>query len=109
VTDLVVLALVALTSAVAGWLGVRRLGLPGRALGTAAGRLLECVGLAVLFFAANAAAGVLAILAARGLTGRFVSLYLVGDPVLLGLSWLQAVLFAWWRAASGRSRPSSGP
>jgi hypothetical protein len=92
-----ILALVAATS-VAGYLiGRRRLGLAPGALRPAAARLLECLGLAVLFLLGNQALGVAAIVAARAVTGGFVSLYMVDDVSLLGLSLLQALLFAWWR------------
>jgi len=102
VKELVILTLVGATSVAAYLIGARGLGLPGRALGVATGRMLECLGLTLLFFGANLAAGVLAILAARALTGGFVSLFLVNDAILLPLSLLQALIFAWWRAASGR-------
>jgi hypothetical protein len=102
VKELVILTLVGTTSVAAYLIGARGLRLPGRALGVAAGRMLECVGLTLLFFGANLGVGVLAVLAARALTGGFVSLFLVNDAILLPLSLLQALVFAWWRAASGR-------
>ncbi len=100
--DLFVLGLVGVTSVAAYLIGARGLRLPRRGLGPAAGRTLECVGLTLLFFGANLAVGVAAVLAARAVTRGFVSLYLADDVVLLPLSLLQALLFAWWRAASGR-------
>lgn len=100
--ELFVLGLVGVTSLAACLIGARGLRLPGRALGVAAGRMLECVGLTLLFFGANLGVGVLAVLAARALTRGFVSLYLADDLILLPLSLLQALVFAWWRTASGR-------
>src|SRR5262245_53339425 len=92
-----ILALIATTSVVAYVVGRWRLGLsPGR-LRPAAARLLECLGLAVLFLIGNQALGVAAILAARALTAGFVSLYLVDDTSVAVLSLLQALLFVWWR------------
>ncbi len=106
-----ILGLVACTSIVAFLVGARGLGLPRRGLRVAAGRMLECVGLTLVFFAANLVLAMLAILAARRLTRGFVSLYLANDLVLLGLSLLQALVFAWWweRTPSGETasgRPS---
>ena len=98
--DLVLLGLVAVTSAAAWWLGTRRLGWVSRGLGAAAWGMVECAGLAVAFFAANLATGIVAVLAARAVSGRFVSLYLADDLGLLALSVLQALVFAGWRAAS---------
>ncbi|MBI4012140.1 MAG: hypothetical protein HY359_07545 [Candidatus Rokubacteria bacterium] len=100
--DLFIIGLVGVTSVAAYLIGARGLRLPRRGLGPAAGRTLECVGLTLLFFGANLAVGVAAVLAARAVTRGFVSLYLADDVVLLPLSLLQALLFAWWRAASGR-------
>jgi hypothetical protein len=94
------LGLVACTSLAAYWLGARALGLPRRRLGAATRRMLECVGLTLVFFAANLALALLAIVAARRLTRGFVSLYLVNDLVLVALSLLQALVFAWWWESS---------
>jgi hypothetical protein len=106
-----ILGLVACTSIVAFLIGARGLRLSAGGLRIAAGRMLECVGLTLVFFAANFTLAMLAILAARRLTRSFVSLYLANDLVLLGLSLLQALVFAWWweRPASGEvasGRPS---
>lgn len=72
-------------------LGVRRAALP-----PALARMLECVGLAIVLAALNLAAGFLLVLALRGLTGSFVSLYLNTDGTLLALSLLQAIVLQWW-------------
>jgi hypothetical protein len=74
----------------------RRLGLRRAGLRPALGRVLEFVGLVLAIAALNLAAGVLLVLAMRGLTGTFVSLYLNTDSTLLTLSGLQAVALQWW-------------
>jgi hypothetical protein len=51
----------------------------------------------VLFLLGNQALGVAVIVAARAVTGGFVSLYMVDDVSLVVLSLFQALLFAWWR------------
>jgi hypothetical protein len=96
-------ALICLTSAGACFVGVRAAGLPGRILRVALGKALECIGLALVFLAVNVAAGVIAALAARYLLSTFVSLYLIADVSLLGLSFLQALTYHWWRELSLRS------
>ena len=93
---------VALTSAAAFLLGRRR-GIPAAGLRLALARVCECVGLTVAFVALNTALGVGFTLLARALTRRFVSLYVVTDSVLLGLSALQAVALRWWWGSHGQS------
>lgn len=96
--------LVAATSTALGcWFAARRLRWPLGALGPAFGKALECVGAVVLFCLLNAVVGGALIFAARGVSGRFVSLHLGADQSLLMLSALQALLFQWWRESS-RSR-----
>jgi hypothetical protein len=95
-----ILGLVACTSLAAYLVGIRGLSLPRRGLRVAIRRMLECAGLTLVFFAANLALAMLAIVAARRLTRGFVSLYLANDLVLLGLSLFQALVFAWWWAPS---------
>lgn len=95
--DVVILGLTALTSLAAYAVGRRRLRLPARALRPAVDKMLECLGLAVIFFGSNLGIGLAGILLGRALTGVFVSLYLVDDTMLLRLSVLQAMVFAWWR------------
>jgi len=92
-----ILALIAVTSVAAYLVGRRRLGLAPGGLPSAAARLLECLGLAVVFLLGNQALGVAVIVATRAATGGFVSLYLVDDVSLVVLSVCQALLFAWWR------------
>ncbi|MEX2223305.1 MAG: hypothetical protein WEG40_16055 [Candidatus Rokuibacteriota bacterium] len=85
------------TSAAAVAVGARVLGLPARRLGSGVLRALEVIGLCVLFLGANLALGLGVILAVRGFTGYFVSVYLLDDIVLVALSALQAVVFECWR------------
>jgi hypothetical protein len=91
--------LAVLTSAaaymLAGRAGKRRSG----ALRPALGRTLEVVGLAVVFLVANLAAGLLLVLLVRGVSGRFVSAYVLNDDTLLILSTLQGLIWSFWRHA----------
>ena len=91
------LLLVTATSLGAVLLGNRGLGRRAAGLPRAGRRVLECVGLTVLFLGANLAVGVAAVLALRLASGRFVSLYALDDPILLAFSALQALAWAWWR------------
>jgi len=50
----------------------------------------------MLFLALNLGLGGLAVLAWRGLSGRFVSLYILNDATLGVLSLVQALIFHWW-------------
>jgi hypothetical protein len=94
-----VLVLAGLTSLAAGALEWRRHRHPAPALRAAAGRALEAVGLAVLFFLANVGTGALLTVAARALDVGFISIYLSTDVTLLVLSLLQALVFQGWREA----------
>ena len=82
------------TSVAAYVVGTRGLGLTPRSLGSALGMMLECVGAIVGFAGLNLAVGVGVVLAARLVTGRFVSLYVVDDYTWLILSVPQAL--TWW-------------
>jgi len=104
VTTVFVLALVGLTSLMAYVAGVRRLGLRGAGVRAAAGRMLECFGLVLVFSGLNLAVGFLGVLCLRSLTGRFISLYLNTDVSLVILSLVQAVVFQWWRATGVRGK-----
>jgi hypothetical protein len=95
--------LVGLTSAGAYLVGAKGLGLSRSGLRQAVGRMLECVGVTLVFFVVNLATGVIAILAARVLTLDVVSLYLADDLTLLVLSLLQGLTFQWWREPSALS------
>jgi hypothetical protein len=74
----------------------RGLRLSRAALRPALGRMLECLGLAIVLTIVNVAVGFLLVLALRRLTGAFVSLYLNTDGALVVLSVLQAIVLQWW-------------
>lgn len=90
-------ALAGLSSIGAYYFGVRVLRLSSASLGIAIGKMLESVGIVLLFLAVNLATAVLIVLAARSLTGMFVSAYVTDDAVWLGLSLIQGLAFQWWR------------
>jgi hypothetical protein len=97
---LYLIGLVALTSALAWVIGRRRLRLSAPSLRRALVRLLEWVGLSVVFYALNLFVGFLAVLVLRKLTGSFVSMYVNTDATLALLAAFQALVFQWWRAES---------
>ena len=100
--EIFLFSLVVLSSAGACLLGAKRLGLSTRNLGAAGARLLETVGLIVIFAVVNTAIGVAVILATRTLTHWFLSLYMANDPTLWVLSLLQGLAFQGWRATRGQ-------
>ncbi len=100
-TETFLLALVAITSVGAHALGRKKLGLSGRGLLAALGKVLEGLGATLGFLIINVAGAVLIILVLRSM-GRFVSVYLVNDVVWVALSLLQGLTFQWWRELSGR-------
>jgi hypothetical protein len=81
------------TSTVAYWLVNRVRPLSIQTVLEALSTLLEWTGLFVLFLAANLALGLLFILAIRGFTPRFVSVYELESLFLLVLSGVQACVF----------------
>jgi hypothetical protein len=97
-------ALVGLTSIGAYYVGARALGLPSAGLGAAIGKMLESVGMILIFLALNLTASVLIVLVVRGATGRFVSAYATDDAVWLGLSLVQGLAFQAWRGSAGGAR-----
>jgi hypothetical protein len=99
-----ILIIAGLTSAGIFVLGVAGLRLSGSGLWLAVGKTCECVGLTLMFLLLNLAVGVLAVLAGRSLSGRFVSLYIVSDATLLILALLQALTFQAWRDGSRHHR-----
>jgi hypothetical protein len=101
-----ILIVAGLTSVGAYILGITRLRFSGSGLQLAFGKACECVGLTLVFFLLNLGVGMLAILAVRSFSGRFVSLYLMSDITLLVLSLLQALTFQAWREGSGRRHTS---
>ena len=96
---LYLIGLVALTSALLWLVGRRRLGLRAP-LRPALERLLEWVGLSVLFYALNLLIGFALVLLLRKVTGSFISMYVNTDATLALLAAFQAVVFQWWRAES---------
>ncbi len=108
--EYLVLVLVVVTSCTAYLVGAAGFGLPRAGLWPAVGRVLECVGLSLVFLVANVLVGIVAILALRALTKTSVSVYLVADEALPVLSLLQGLTFAYWRDYSTRiSSALSGP
>jgi hypothetical protein len=93
---------VAVSTALAFAVAVRRFRWPARGVFHASSKALECVGAAVVFCLLNGVVGAALILAARAVSGRFVSFYLGADHTLVALSALQALLFHWWRESSRR-------
>jgi hypothetical protein len=104
--DHLIVLMVAVTSLGAVAVGVHLLCLPARALPRAGAAVLDVLGLAVVFFVANAALAILVLLAERHLGGRLVSvsLHTTDDLALYVTSLLQAIAFQAWRA----TRPPGG-
>jgi hypothetical protein len=101
---LFILALAGATSLGAYFFGVGRLRLERDRLGAAVGTMLAAVGTIVLFLALNLAAAVTVVIAVRGVTGTFVSVYDAVDLVWVGLSVLQGLVFHSWRESSTHRR-----
>ena len=102
--QLFLLALVAVTSVAACAVGIAGLGLRPARLWEAGRFALQLVGMSTLFFVGNLATGLVCVLAVRGATGTFVSVYLLNDLTLAVLSAVQGVCFECWRM-SGRRDP----
>lgn len=92
--------LLGVTSVGAYLVGAKGLKLSGTAVQKAVSKMLECLGLTFVFLGVNITVGVIVILAARAMTGGFVSLYLAGDESLLVLSLIQGLVFQGWRDLS---------
>jgi len=93
-------ALAGLTSIAAYYFGARALGLTNAGLRTAIAKMLESVGVVMIFLGVNLGTAVAVVLVSRGLTGAFVSAYVTDDTVWLGLSLVQGLAFQWWRGMS---------
>lgn len=104
VAGLLILLLVALTTAAGYAIGVHALGLRRASVPAALGKSLECIGVALLFMIANTALGFALILALRAAGGTFVSLYVVSDPSVAILSLLQAIAFQTWLDSRERAQ-----
>jgi hypothetical protein len=103
-TQAIVLILTGVTSAAALWIGTQWLRLRPGELVPAVGKMLECLGMMLVFFLANAVVGLVVIIGGRSLTGAFVSTYAMSDVTLLGISFLQGLVFYCWRETRARRR-----
>lgn len=93
-----VIPVIGVSSGVAYAVGTRRLNLPGSGVRQAVGRMLEVVGLSVVFLAINLATTIGAIVVSWLLSGNVRSLYLASEKMWIVLSLVQALVFqAWWR------------
>ena len=92
-----ILLLVGTTTAGAYFLGRRGFGVPDKQLWLAVARVLDGVGMGMVFFTLNILWGVVLILTFRHLSGKFVSIYRLQDLSLPVLSLLQGLIFQWWR------------
>lgn len=106
-TEPIVVILAGVTSFAALWIGTQWLRLRPGDLAAALGKTLECLGLMLVFFAANAVVGLAAIIGGRSLTGVFVSTYVMSDVAILGISFLQGLLFFCWRETKAGRRNRS--
>src|SRR5881628_1349721 len=88
---------VALTSLVAYFIAVKRLGWRPSDLGRALGRMAESLGTGVIFAGVNVLAAAGLVLGLRMLTNRFFSLYSLDDLVWLAVSMLQGWAWGLWR------------
>jgi len=103
---LFILGLVVMTSFGTYFLAIVWLRLPAGQLRPAFGKMLESVGMTLVFLAINLAVAVTVVLALRGLTETFVSVYISDDAALVGLSVLQSLTLQWWRESSRNVRSS---
>lgn len=95
-TTALIVAVVGLTTAGAWLLAVAGLGLrPGSAVRNLRG-LVEAVGLGAGFLAVNLALGFALVGAMPVIADRFVSVYVLEDATLVGLSALQGLCLRWW-------------
>ena len=99
--QLLIPALVGVTSVAAYLVGAKGLRLSRGCIHKAVRRMLECVGVTLIFLGVNLGAAVIVILAARALTQEVLSLYLATDDTLLMLSLVQGLIFQGWRDLSG--------
>lgn len=88
--------LAVLTSVAAYVIAARGWNRRPRALRPALRRALEVIGLASVFLAANFAVGLLIVLLVRGVSGRFISAYVLNDTTLVVMSTLQGMLWSFW-------------
>jgi hypothetical protein len=74
-----------------------RWGASGRELGAAVRCALELAGMMIAFLIANLALGIAFVFSVRTFTRTFVSVYLLNDAGLVGLSILQGLVVGCWR------------
>jgi hypothetical protein len=103
-TEPIIVILAGVTSFGALWIGTQWLRFRLGDLAAALGKALECLGMMLVFFTANAAVGLAAIIGGRSLTGVFVSTYVMSDVAILGISFLQGLLFFCWRETKAGRR-----
>ena len=97
VGTIVVVAALSLTTLAALVIGHSRSGLSAAELRRAAGRALDCIGLGLMFYAANLGVGLVVVFALRAATG-FVTFYVLTDTTILIVSLLQGLVVQSWRA-----------
>jgi len=93
---------VALTSLVAYFIAVKRLGWRPSDLGRALGRMAESLGTGMIFAVVNVLAAAGLVLGLRTLTDRFFSLYSLDDLVWLAVSMQQSWAWGLWRDSKDR-------
>jgi hypothetical protein len=93
----VIVGTAVLTSCAAVLFGRRVLGRPAARVRQAVVAALETVGIAIVFLAMNAAVAAALVLAMRAVRDRGMPLYAAIEPVWLGISLLQALVFQFWR------------
>jgi hypothetical protein len=98
--QLLIPVLVGLTSMAAYFVGAKGFRLSHQCIYKAVRRMLDCLGITLIFLGVNLGAAVIVIRAARALTGESLSLYLAADATLLVLSLIQALIFQGWRDLS---------
>jgi len=104
VSEIYMMTAAILTSAAAYLVIRRRWRFARGSLRLAIRRTVECAGLSLLFFVGNLVVEAALVLLARALTGRFVTLYLAGDLMIVPISCLQGVAVWWWRDLARRPR-----
>ena len=94
---LLIAAVIGLTSLVAYFVGLKRLGLSTGGLGTAVVTMLECVGTTLIFAIINFGVAAAVIFGVRALTTGFMSVYFLDDVAWWVLSVLQGLVWWLWR------------
>lgn len=95
--ELLIAAVVGLTSVGAYLVGVKRVGLTTVGLGTAVVTMLECVGTTLMFAIINLGVAAGVIFGVRALTAGFMSVYVLDDVAWWVLSVLQGLIWWVWR------------